>query len=63
MLDELSTPMKHTIPPKIFAVYCLAVHSEALWLLSGLEVVPVDILVNSRAEALIYRLYDTRKEK
>ena len=26
-------------PPKISAVYCLAVHSEALWLLSGLEVV------------------------
>ena len=26
--------------PKISAVYCLAVHSEALWLLSGLEVDP-----------------------
>ena len=31
--------MKHsTNAPKISAVYCLAVHSEALWLLSGLEV-------------------------
>ena len=27
--------------PKISAVYCLAVHSEALWLLSGLEVRPL----------------------
>ena len=33
--------MKHsTSPPKISAVYCLAVHSEALWLISGLEVYP-----------------------
>ena len=31
--------MKHSMDaPKISAVYCLAVHSEALWLLSGLEV-------------------------
>ena len=33
--------MKHsTNAPKISAVYCLAVHSEALWLLSGLEAHP-----------------------
>ena len=39
-VDDLLTPVKSAVnPPKISAVYCLAVHSEALWLLSGLEVV------------------------
>src|SRR5271156_2130249 len=39
--NVFSTPVKHsTNAPKISSVYCLAVHSEALWLLSGLEVSP-----------------------
>lgn len=39
-VDDLLTPVKSAVnPPKISAVYCLAVQSEALWLLSGLEVV------------------------
>ena len=38
-VDDFSTPVKSSmIAPKISSVYCLAVHSEALWLLSGLEV-------------------------
>lgn len=38
-LDDLSTPVKYSMTaPKISSVYCLAVQSEALWLLSGLEV-------------------------
>src|ERR1700733_10550166 len=39
--DDFSTPIKNSMhAPKISSVYCLAVHSEALWLLSGLEVYP-----------------------
>jgi transcriptional activator SPT8 len=39
--DVFSTPVKHSMnAPKISSVYCLAVHSEGLWMLSGLEVLP-----------------------
>lgn len=42
MEDDFSTPVKSSMnAPKISSVYCLAVHSEALWLLSGLEVLLV----------------------
>lgn len=48
--DDFSTPVKsHSNAPKISAVYCLAVHSEALWLLSGLEVFDINLHTNYKS--------------
>jgi hypothetical protein len=46
-VDEFSTPVKSFMhAPKISAVFCLAVQTEALWLLSGLEVCGTTYHVN-----------------
>ena len=65
MLDYFSTPMKHSMnAPEISAVYCLAVHSEALWLLSGLEVcISICDFNECRAEVSICKPYGTKKER
>jgi transcriptional activator SPT8 len=65
MEDDFSTPVKSSMnAPKISAVYCLAVHSEALWLLSGLEVSLLSISqLTTRVAVSISKQSVTKKAK
>lgn len=64
IVEDFSSPTKHPLTtPKISAVYCLAVHSEGLWLLSGLEVSVSISVSDARTAESTYKRFDMKKGK